>query len=66
MKYIVKCTAGSENSLVNANLYDPNNVTEFIGFDDQSNEIYEIETQRDLDRVLDLSGGVIEYERSET
>ena len=59
--YIVTCAKGSENSLVGVNLFDPGNVTEFIGHDANGNEIYEIETDHDLDRVLDLAKGVVEY-----
>jgi len=59
--YRVTCAKDSEGSLVGVNLFDPDNVTDFIGYDAEGNEIYEIKTEHDIDRVLDLSNGVIEY-----
>ena len=59
--YTVTCAKGSENSFISVNLFDPANVTEFIGHDANGNEVYEIVTEHDIGRQLDLAPGVMEY-----
>ena len=59
-KYSVRCEKGSENSFVSLSNYEEI-LIEFLDFDEEGNELYEIETEYDIDRLLDLSPGVVEY-----
>ena len=61
-KYRVILQAKSENGLVGVRFFDNDAVIEFEEFDKDNNEIYSIETEYNVDRVLDLSEAVIEYE----
>lgn len=61
-KYRVILETESENGLVGVRFFDNDAVIEFEEFDKDNNEIYSIETEYNIDRVLDLSEAVIEYE----
>jgi len=61
-EYRVVLKAGSENGLVGVGLFDKDVITEFEEFDEDNNEIYIVKTEYNIDRVLDLSEAVIEYE----
>ena len=58
-KVKVKVTPMS-NAFASLNLFDPDAVIELVQFNDKL-EIYEIETEFDIDILLDASKGVIEY-----
>lgn len=58
MKYTVTAKPNS-NAFVGLRAFE--HTVEFIGYDEEENELYEIESNYDLDRILDTSDGVIHY-----
>lgn len=61
--YTVVCEKGSENSLVPASMFDRDAIMEFEDFDADGNEVYTVESEHDLDRILDTSDGVLTYHK---
>lgn len=66
MTYIYTVTVKPmSNAFVSLNRFDPDAIIELTGHDKHGNEIYKIETEHDIDRILDLSDTVIIYETEE-
>lgn len=64
-KYTVVCDFRSEGALTAVNRFDDEAVVEMDSINSDGHEVYIVETEYNIDSVLDDSAGVISYE-SET
>lgn len=63
MMYTVTLDSTTEGQLAGVSRFDEDAVIEFSHDNGDGTEVYTIETDADIDRVLDLADGVISYEK---
>ena len=61
MKYTIVCKPVTTEPGAFSGMHFDENYPEFSKTDDAGNEVYEVETERDLSAQLDRSDGVVSY-----
>lgn len=65
MTYTITLDSETQGQLTAVSRFDSDAVIEFDHDNGDGTEVYTIETDADIDRILDTTSGVISYEKAE-